>query len=140
MLALSIRGSLPSGFQRLTAQLAANERHLHSLNPMLRCYHDTMMVLANALERIQPPCEQAVLLHGDLHAGNLLLDSNDRLVAIDPSPAIGEPEQDIGDAAAKNNWGDPLPDRVKRLVETCRANPPVATDLFRLFCSWLTFH
>jgi streptomycin 6-kinase len=120
--ALSVRGSLPSGLRRLTAQLAANARHLHALNPMRR-YHDAMTALAHAIERNQRPREQAVLLHGDLHAGNLLLDANDQLVAIDPSPAIGEPEQDIGDAAAKNDWGHALPERVKRLAEACRAEP-----------------
>jgi|HubBroStandDraft_6_1064221.scaffolds.fasta_scaffold312114_1 hypothetical protein len=94
------RAALPSGLQRLTAQLAANARHLHALNPALRSHHDAMIALAHAVERGQRTREQAVLLHGDLHAGNLLLDGNDRLVAIDPSPAIGEPEQDIGDATA----------------------------------------
>jgi hypothetical protein len=49
----------------------------------------------------------------NLHAGNLLLDGDDRLIAIDPSPAIGKPEQDIGNAAALNDWGQALPQRVK---------------------------
>jgi streptomycin 6-kinase len=63
------------------------------------------------------------LLHGDLHAGNLLLGSYDELVAIDPTPALGEPEQDIGDAAAKNDWGHELPARVKQLAKACKAEP-----------------
>jgi hypothetical protein len=46
-----------------------------------------------------------------------------RLVAIDPRPAIGEPEQDIGNAAALNDWGQALPERVKRLAKACRADP-----------------
>ena len=121
--ALSVRGSLPSGLQRLRAQLAANTRHLHALNPVLRRYHDAMMAITHDVERSQRPHEHAVLLHGDLHAGNLLLDGNDRLVAIDPSPAIGEPEQDIGNAAALNDWGQALSERVKRLAEACRADP-----------------
>src|SRR5580692_89596 len=117
------RAALPSGLQRLTAQLAANARHLHALNPALRSHHDAMIALAHAVERGQRTREQAVLLHGDLHAGNLLLDGNDRLVAIDPSPAFGEPEQDIGNAAALNDWGQALSERVKRLAEACRADP-----------------
>jgi len=107
--ASSVRGSLPSGLQRLAAQLAANALHLHALNPVLRRHHDSMMALAHAIERSQRPREQAVLLHGDLHAGNLLLDGNDRLVAIDPIPAIGEPEQDIGNATALNDWARRCP-------------------------------
>jgi streptomycin 6-kinase len=110
--ALSVRGSLPSGLQRLRAQLAANRHHLHALNPVLRRYHDAMMALTHAVERSQRPREEAVLLHGDLHTGNLLLDGDNRLIAIDPSPAIGEPEQDIGNAAALNDWGQALPERV----------------------------
>ena len=35
------------------------------------------------------------------------------LVAIDPTPALGELEQDIGDAAAKNDWGQDLSTRIK---------------------------
>jgi len=35
-------------------------------------------------------------------------------VVIDPTPALGEPEQDIGDAAAKNDWGQDLSTRVAR--------------------------
>ena len=128
----SVRGFLPSGLQRLTARLAANARHLHALNPALRSHHDAMMALAHAVERNQRTREQAVLLHGDLHAGNLLLDGNDRLVAIDPSPAIGEPEQDIGDAAAKNDWGQALPERVKLLTEACRADPDKVRAYARL--------
>ena len=92
-------------------------------NPVLRRYHDAMTAITHDVERSQRPHEQAVLLHGDLHAGNLLLDGNDRLVAIDPSPAIGEPEQDIGNAAALNDWGQALSERVKRLAEACRADP-----------------
>jgi len=45
------------------------------------------------------PKELAVLLHGDLHGGKVLVASNNELVAIDPTPALGEQEQDIGDAA-----------------------------------------
>jgi streptomycin 6-kinase len=130
--ASSTRGLLPFGLQRLVAQLTANACHLHALSPALRRHHDAMMTLADAVARRQRPHEQAVLLHGDLHAGNLLLDGNNRLIAIDPSPAIGEPEQDIGDAAAKNDWGQALPGRVKRLAEACHADPTKVRAYARL--------
>lgn len=117
-----VRGSLPSGLQRLTGQLAANARHPQALNPLLRRYHDTMIALVDTLGRSQRPQQGSVLLHGDLHAGNLLLDSYDELLAIDPTPALGEPEQDIGDAAAKNDWGQELATRVKQLAELCNAD------------------
>jgi streptomycin 6-kinase len=87
---LSVRGSLPSGLQRLTAQLAANARHLHALKPLLRRYHDTMIALVDTIGRSQRPQQRSVLLHGDLHAGNLLLGSYGELLAIDPTPALGE--------------------------------------------------
>jgi streptomycin 6-kinase len=121
--ASSVRGSLPSGLQRLAAQLAANARHLHALNPLLRYHHDSMIALVDAIGRSQRPEQRSVLLHGDLHAGNLLLGSYGQLVAIDPTPALGEPEQDIGDAAAKNDWGQKLATRVKQLAAACSADP-----------------
>jgi streptomycin 6-kinase len=120
--ASSIRGSLPSGLDRLTAQLAGNAPHLPSLNPLLHRQHDTMLALAHAVECTQRPQQRSVLLHGDLHAGNLLVDGNERLIAIDPNPAIGEPEQDIGDAAAKNDWGQKIATRVKQLAEDCNVD------------------
>jgi fructosamine-3-kinase len=64
-----------------------------------------MLALAQAVECSQRPQQRSVLLHGNLHAGNLLVDGTERLIAIDPNPAVGEPEQDIGDTAAKNDWG-----------------------------------
>ncbi len=121
--ASSVRGSLPSGLQRLAAQLAANARHLHALNPLLRYHHDSMIALVDTIGRSQRPEQRSVLLHGDLHAGNLLLGSYGELVAIDPTPAVGEPEQDIGDAAAKNDWGQKLATRVKQLAAACNAHP-----------------
>ena len=50
-----------------------------------------------------------------------------KLVAIDPTPAIGEPEQDVGDAAAKNDWGQDLDTRVKQLTEACHADSSKVT-------------
>jgi Aminoglycoside/hydroxyurea antibiotic resistance kinase len=67
-----------------------------------------------------------------LRAGNLLLGSYDELVAIDPTPALGEPEQDIGDAAAKNDWGQELATRVKHLAEACNADPAKVEAYARL--------
>jgi streptomycin 6-kinase len=128
----SVRGSLPSGLQRLAAQLAANARHLPALNPRLRRHHDSMIALLDAVGRSQRPQLQSVLLHGDLHASNLLLGSYDELVAIDPTPALGEPEQDIGDAAAKNDWGHELPARVKQLAKACKAEPAKVRAYARL--------
>jgi hypothetical protein len=121
--ASSVGGSLPSGLQRLAAQLAANARHLHALNPLLRYHHDSMIALVDTIGRSQRPEERSVLLQGDLHAGNLLLGNYGELVAIDPTPALGEPEQDIGDAAAKNDWGQKLATRVKQLAAACNADP-----------------
>jgi aminoglycoside phosphotransferase (APT) family kinase protein len=85
-------------------------------------HQDRIIALANAVARRQRDRDGAVLLHGDFHAGNLLVDSNNKLVAIDPTPAFGDPEQDIADAVAKNDWGQVLPTRVKRLAEACHAD------------------
>ena len=76
-----------------------------------------------------------MLLHGDLHAGNLLLDCDNELVAIDPTPALGEPEQDIGDAAAKNDWGQALPTRVKRLAQACHADS-IKVEAYARLAAW----
>ena len=74
----------------------------------MRRHQDGIIALANDIVRSHDPQECAVLLHGDLHAGNLLVGTDKELVAIDPTPAVGEPEQDIGDATAKNDWGQDL--------------------------------
>ena len=128
----SVRGSLQSGLQRLTAQLAANGRHLPALNPRLRRHHDSMIALLDAVGRSQRPQQQSVLLHGDLHAGNLLIGSYNELVAINPTPVLGEPEQNVGDAAAKNDWGHELAARVKQPAKACKVEPAKVTAYARL--------
>ncbi len=130
--ASSVRCSLPSGLERLHALIAANARHLRALSPSLRRYQDRIIALANAVGRSHGPQERGVLLHGDLHAGNLLLGSNNELVVIDPTPALGEPEQDIGDAAAKNDWGQDVSMRVKQLTEACHADTTKSAAYARL--------
>jgi streptomycin 6-kinase len=130
--AFAVRGPLPFGPQRLMAQLRANARHLHALSPAWRRGHEAMVALGQAIGRSRRASQRAVLLHGDLHAGNLLVGPNGRLVAIDPSPALGEPEQDLGDAAAKNDWGQALSGRVERLAEACGADPIKARAYARL--------
>ena len=72
-----------------------------------------------------------------LHRGPLLKTAQQAIAsswieAIDPSPAIGESEQDIGEAAAKNDWDRALPERVKLLTEACRADPDKVRAYARL--------
>jgi CubicO group peptidase (beta-lactamase class C family) len=43
-----------------------------------------------------------------------------------------EPEQDIGDAAAKNDWGQKIATRVKQLAENCNADTAKAEAYARL--------
>ena len=95
-------------------------------------HQDGITALANAIARNHGPRGRAVLLHGDLHAGNLLVGSNNELVAIDPTPALGEPEQDIGDAAVKNDWGQDLSTRVRQLAKACQADSSKAAAYARL--------
>jgi streptomycin 6-kinase len=125
--ASSVRGSLPSGLERLDALIVSNARHVRTLGSSLRRHQDRIIALADAVRGSQRPPDRAVLLHGDLHAGNLLIGGGNELVAIDPVPALGEPEQDIGDAAAKNDWGQDLSARVKQLAEACHADCTKAT-------------
>jgi len=133
--ASSVRGSLPSGLERLNALISANACHLRVLSPSLRRHQDGIIALANAIARSHDPQECAVLLHGDLHAGNLLVGSDNELVAIDPTPALGEPEQDIGDATAKNDWGQDLETRVKVLAALCNADP-VKVRAYARLAAW----
>ena len=47
--ASSVRGSLPSGLERLNALISANACHLHALSPSLRRHQDGIIALADAL-------------------------------------------------------------------------------------------
>jgi len=66
--ASSVRGSLPSGLERLDALISANACHLRALSLSLRRHQDRIIALANAVGRSHGPQERAVLFHGDLHA------------------------------------------------------------------------
>jgi len=129
--AVAVRLPLPSVYQRLSSVLQTNIRHMNGVNLRLREHHDKMVALAKATGQSQRPRSEAVLLHGDLHASNLLV-SKEGLMAIDPIPAVGEPEQDIGEAAAKNNWGTELRLRAKQLAEACHADREKVTAYTRL--------
>jgi streptomycin 6-kinase len=56
------------------------------------------------------------LLHGDLHHGNVLRDSNRGWVAIDPKGVLGEPEYEIG-AALRNPIEHPEVFLERRTIE-----------------------
>jgi len=119
--AIAICRPLPSGHQRLIGFMQANACHIDSLSLRMRQGHSKITALAEAIGCAQRPQNQAVLLHGDLHARNLLI-NNEELVAIDPIPSVGEPEQDIAEAVAKNDWGPDLHLRAKQLAEACDAD------------------
>lgn len=129
--ALVVDRPLPSGYQRLTNFLRTNARHMDGVSSQLRQQYSKIVALAMATGRSQRPPNEAVLLHGDLHASNLLV-GKQGLIAIDPIPAVGEPEQDIGEAAAKNNWGPDLQLRAKQLAEACHADYEKVTAYTRL--------
>jgi len=48
-----------------------------------------------AVLALDAQCEAATLLHGDLHAGNVLRRGRGGLVAIDPRPCVGDPAFDL---------------------------------------------
>jgi streptomycin 6-kinase len=119
--AVAVGRPLPSGYRRLTGFLQINAQHVDRMGSRVRQYQDKIAALAETVGGHQRSPDQAVLLHGDLNPGNLLV-SKEGLIAIDPIPAVGEPEQDIGEAAAKNNWGPDLPFRAKALANACGAD------------------
>lgn len=125
---------LPSGHRRLTGFLQINAQHVDRMGLRVRQHHDKIAALAEAIGCHQRSPDQAVLLHGDLNAGNLLV-SKEGLIAIDPIPAVGEPEQDIGEAAAKNNWAPDLPFRAKTLANACDADD-VKVSAYTRFAAW----
>lgn len=104
---------------------------MDSMGSRVREHHGKITALADAIGRNLRPQSEAVLLHGDLNAGNLLV-GKDGLMATDPIPAIGEPEQDIGEAAAKNNWGPDLRVRAKNLADACHADQAKVVAYTRL--------
>jgi streptomycin 6-kinase len=50
---------------------------------------------------------QQTLLHGDLHTGNVLWRGEDRLVAIDPRPCVGDPAFDLVDWVLEGDVAPP---------------------------------
>lgn len=135
-----VRRPLPTGHQRLIGFMQTNARHLDRMSPRIRDQHAKMIALADAIGRSQRSSEQAVLLHGDLNPANLLV-SKEGIIAIDPIPSVGEPEQDIAEAAAKNNWGPELHVRAMRLSEMYLADHAKVAAYTRL-AAWNTglFH
>lgn len=135
-----VRRPLPTGHQRLTGFMQINARHLDRMGSRIRDQHAKMIALADAIGRNQRSWDRAVLLHGDLNPANLLV-SKEGLIAIDPIPSVGEPEQDIAEAAAKNNWGPELHVRVRKLTEMYLADHAKVAAYTRL-AAWNTglFH
>lgn len=95
----------PPGMQRLrdvargwAEQLPARwERHG-------RPFEEELVDLAVETFLAQPPADaRDVLLHQDLHAGNVLLDG-DRWRAIDPKPLVGEPAFDGAAILRDRHW------------------------------------
>lgn len=63
-----------------------------------------------------------VLLHGDLHHGNILAGTRKKWIAIDPKGVIGEPEYDVG-AFLRNPMSilisnNDVEDLIKRRIDT----------------------
>lgn len=63
-----------------------------------------------------------VLLHGDLHPGNVLVGSRG-LVAIDPRPCVGDPCFDVVDFALEAAGHEGVADRSARLAAACGLDP-----------------
>ena len=101
--------------------MQANACHIDGSSLRMRQGHSKITALAEAIGCAQHPQNQAVLLHGDLHARNLLI-NNEELVAMRPYTVVREPEQDIAEAVAKNDWGADLHLRAKQLAEACDAD------------------
>jgi streptomycin 6-kinase len=96
--------------------------------------------IARALVADEPP--RQVLLHGDLHRGNLLDGGADRgLVAIDPRPCVGDPAFDAADwvfhgAADAAEW-EP---RARQLAYRLDVPFERLWDWFRAFAPMLARH
>ncbi|MDP9296302.1 MAG: aminoglycoside phosphotransferase family protein, partial [Actinomycetota bacterium] len=79
----------------------------------------TFLTLAAELDRL---VEDLVLVHGDLHHGNVLAAEREPWLAIDPKPMLGEPEYDIRAPLCDHRkalFADPDPrGRLKRRLDT----------------------
>ncbi|MEU4745781.1 aminoglycoside phosphotransferase family protein, partial [Actinosynnema sp. NPDC023658] len=101
--------------------------------------HITERTWARALDRSRAllDTQPRVLLHGDLHLGNVLDGGPERgLVAIDPRPCVGDPCFDVVDYVLDAAGGEGVADRADqvagaadldpdRLREWCRALAPM---------------
>ena len=87
----------PAGFVTVaeeTARWAASMplRHVQQMTPFER---PLMELAAETLKELVATQGEIVLLHGDLHHGNVLAAERETWLAIDPKPLIGEREFDI---------------------------------------------
>ena len=81
-----------------------------------------LVTARGAAARLCATATEAVLLHGDVLAKNLLRRA-DGYVAIDPMPRIGDPCADIGFFAAGEPPASNMVDRARRLAEMVGCRP-----------------
>lgn len=58
-----------------------------------------------------------VLLHGDLHPGNVLAAEREPWLAIDPKPLVGDPAFDLAQLLINRCWSDPSPREIRRQTD-----------------------
>ncbi|MFI6446003.1 aminoglycoside phosphotransferase family protein [Kitasatospora sp. NPDC050543] len=71
------------------------------------------------------------LVHGDLHAGNVL-DGRDGLVAIDPRPSLGDPDFDLVDWVLEG--AEDLPGLERRITELVALVPGASAERVLAWC------
>jgi len=117
-----VRGPLPAGTALPSladwAQVLQRVKPFLPDSPLSPAWIERAEALMDAL---QPPLEEAALIHGDLHHDNIVYDRRRGWLAIDPKGLIGDPAYNA--ARFLNNWWDsppPTPAAVEqrlRLIE-----------------------
>ena len=91
-LAVAAPATVPTLSEKVHGWIADLPVHSARLgNPLGRRVVETALANARDLAADYPD----VLVHGDLHFGNIMRDDQDRLVAIDPSGLVGDPAFDL---------------------------------------------
>jgi streptomycin 6-kinase len=112
-------------------QLTSLHEWFSSLKPAALKYGGILTLCAEISEELLSSPRDVVVLHGDLHHGNVLYFETSGWLAIDPKGLIGERGFDFANIFTNPDLGNPLP-RVATVPETFKQRLNIVTEMAEL--------